>query len=88
MNQRQIIFVSALGASGRVTHRVEFGLAPSVIREQADALEPDLIVMGKHGQSEWEDTLFGSVTKHVIREAGCDVLVVSPERLKRSEHAA
>ena len=44
----------------------------------ADALEPDLIVMGKHGQSGWEDMLLGSVTKHVILDATCDVLVVGP----------
>ncbi|MDP2794532.1 MAG: universal stress protein [Sulfurisoma sp.] len=74
-------FVSGLeSGADRVSHSVEFGYAPSVIREKAETIEPDLIVMGKHGQSEWEDTLFGSVTKHVIREAGCDVLVVSPER--------
>jgi nucleotide-binding universal stress UspA family protein len=75
-------FVSALGADGRVSHLVEFGYAPTVIREQAEEIEPDLIVMGKHGQSELEDLLFGSVTKHVLREAGCDVLVVSPEGSK------
>lgn len=76
------LFVSALGADGRVSQRVEFGHAPSVIRDQANAIEPDLIVMGKHGQSEWEDMLLGSVTRHALREASCDVLVVSPERLK------
>ncbi|BAN35804.1 hypothetical protein SCD_n01993 [Sulfuricella denitrificans skB26] len=61
----------------RVSHTVEFGNAPGVIREKAETIAPDLIVMGKHGQSEWEDMLFGSVTKHVLSEAGCDVLVVS-----------
>lgn len=66
----------------RVTQLVEFGYALNVIREKTESIEPDLIVMGKHGQSEWEELLLGSVTKHVIREAGCDVLVASPERLK------
>jgi len=51
------------------------------IIEQEQECDCDLIVMGKHGQSEWEDMLFGSVTKHVIREAACDVMVVSAERL-------
>ena len=70
-------FVSASGASaGVVSPIVEFGYAPTVIREKADALESDLIVMGKHGQSGWEDLLLGSVTKHVILDASCDVLVV------------
>ena len=76
-NQAMRQFVSASGASaGVVSPIVEFGYAPTVIREKADALESDLIVMGKHGQSGWEDLLLGSVTKHVILDAGCDVLVV------------
>ncbi len=62
----------------RVSHRIEHGYAPAVILEQAQQLNPDLIVMGKHGQSGWEDALLGSVTKHVIHEAGCDVLVINP----------
>ena len=40
---------SALGADGRVSHIVEFGAAPSVIREQAEELEPDLLVMRRRG---------------------------------------
>ncbi len=73
-------FVSALEADDRVSHLVEFGYAPTVILEKAEILEPDLIAMGKHGQSGWEDLLPGSVTRQVVREAVCDVLVVSPEK--------
>ncbi len=73
-------FVSALEADDRVSHLVEFGYAPTVILEKAEILEPDLIVMGKHGQSAWEDLLPGSVIRQVVREADCDVLVVSPEK--------
>jgi CPA2 family monovalent cation:H+ antiporter-2 len=36
----------------------------------------DLIVMGKHGLHITEELLLGSVTKHVLAEAECDVLVV------------
>ncbi|MBZ0132781.1 MAG: universal stress protein [Rhodocyclaceae bacterium] len=46
------------------------------IRDLADDLRPDLIVMGKHGQSEIEELLLGSVTKHVLFESSCDMLVV------------
>ena len=78
-NQAMRQFISASGASaGMVSPIVEFGHAPTVIRAKADALESDLIVIGKHGQSGWEDMLLGSVTKHVILDAGCDVLVVGP----------
>lgn len=76
-NQAMRQFVSAAGASaGSVPPVVVLGYAPTVIREKSDVLEPDLIVMGKHGQSGWEDMLLGSVTKHVILDATCDVLVV------------
>lgn len=78
-NQAMRQFVAAAGASaGSVPPVVVLGYAPTVIRKKTDALEPDLIVMGKHGQSGWEDMLLGSVTKHVLLDAGCDVLVVSP----------
>ena len=71
-------FISALGGTAcSLSDIVEFGPASAVIRGKAELLEPDLIVMGKHGQSGWEDMLLGSVTKHVILDAGCDVLVVS-----------
>jgi nucleotide-binding universal stress UspA family protein len=33
--------------------------------------------MGKHGQGMLEELLLGSVTKHVLSEATCDVLVAS-----------
>ncbi len=39
----------------------------------------DLIVMGKHGKHLAEALLLGSVTKHVLAESQCDVLVI-PER--------
>ena len=85
-NQAMQQFVCAAGASaGRVSAIVEFGYAPTVIRAKADALEPDLIVIGKHGQSGWEDLLLGSVTKHVILDAGCDVLVVGPALARQNE---
>jgi universal stress protein E len=49
-----------------------------MIREKAQALDIDLIVIGKRGQTELDEALFGSVTKHVLYETPCDVLVVNP----------
>lgn len=70
-------FVSNLEASGiSVTGIVEQGAAFDVIRKQMEILEPDLVVMGKYGQSEKEEMLLGSVIKRVIQDAECDVLVV------------
>ncbi|RII77115.1 universal stress protein [Pseudomonas monteilii] len=45
------------------------------IAEQEQELECDLIVVGKQGTSALEELLVGSVTKHVLSESQCDVLV-------------
>ena len=62
--------------SERLSIAVEPGSAPAVIREQTEALQSDLIVMGKHGKSGLEDLLLGSIAKEVMQYAGCDVLMV------------
>ncbi|MDA1107364.1 MAG: universal stress protein [Proteobacteria bacterium] len=70
--------VSSCGVDqNRVSHIVEHGYPSAGILGKAEQIEADLIVMGRHGQSGWEAALLGSVTKHVIYEAGCDVLVVN-----------
>lgn len=38
----------------------------------------DLFVIGSHGHSGFRRFLLGSVTEHVVREARCPVMVVSP----------
>lgn len=43
--------------------------------QQELALDCDLVVLGKHGQSATEDLLLGSVTKHLLAEGSADVLV-------------
>jgi len=43
--------------------------------EQEQVQSADLIVMGKHGENLIEELLLGSVTKHVLIESQCDVLV-------------
>jgi nucleotide-binding universal stress UspA family protein len=55
---------------------LEPGAPADVILEKAQALEADLIIIGKHGRGGWEDMLIGGVTKQVIQYAPCDVLVV------------
>lgn len=45
------------------------------IIEQEQELNCDLIVMGKHGDNTLEELFLGSVTKHVLNESQCDVLV-------------
>lgn len=55
--------------------RMLHGHPAAGIRDLAEEMRPDLIVMGKHGQSELEELLLGSVTKHVLFETHCDMLV-------------
>ena len=62
----------------RVTSIIEYGHAPEMIREKTQSLDIDLVVIGKRGQTELDEALFGSVTKHVLYETPCDVLVVNP----------
>jgi len=45
------------------------------IIEQEQEQDCDLIVMGKHGESILEEWLLGSVTRHVLTESQCDVLL-------------
>ncbi len=49
--------------------------APLILAHEQE-FDADLIVIGKSGQSALEDLLIGSVTRHVLSDARCDVLVV------------
>jgi nucleotide-binding universal stress UspA family protein len=71
-------FMAGLDAGARqlpVSASVQFGYPPFVIQEYARTFSPDLIVIGKHGQSAVEDFLLGSVTRHTLDETTCDLLV-------------
>jgi|APThiThiocy_cv2_1041547.scaffolds.fasta_scaffold01609_5 nucleotide-binding universal stress UspA family protein len=70
-----------LGASlaPSVSHVIEWGTPAAVIHAAAESLNPDLIIVGKRGQSGGEDKLPGTVAKQVIRDAPCDVLITGVE---------
>ncbi|MEO8992238.1 MAG: universal stress protein [Nitrosospira sp.] len=79
--RKMLQLISGFDAPGdSLSQLIELGSAPTVIREKAEILESDLIVIGRHGQSAWEDMMLGSVTRRVIQEATCDVLVINQER--------
>jgi len=48
------------------------------IAAAAEAEAADLVVVGTRGRSSAERMLLGSVSDHVVRHAGCPVLVVRP----------
>lgn len=64
-------------SSLRLHQMVEHGDAARVILEQEEEMNPDLIVIGKRGQSIMGEFLLGSVARHVLSYARCDVLVVN-----------
>jgi nucleotide-binding universal stress UspA family protein len=69
-------FIERLQVPGRLVSRLFVHGAPTLhILEQEQLLDPDLIVMGKHGLSALEELLLGSVTQHVLAYSRCDVLV-------------
>ena len=64
------------GARMACTPLIVHGHPAAMLRGHAHSLQPDLLVVGKHGQSEVEELLLGSVTKHMLFETDCDLLVV------------
>ncbi len=64
------------GAEHRLLRAVEHGDAPGVILAREKMVSADLIVMGKRGQSMFEEMLLGSVTRHILADSKCDVLIV------------
>lgn len=59
-----------------VARIVQQGAPGRVLLEHAEQLGADLLVIGKHGESAFEEMVLGSVTRHVLSDARCDVLVV------------
>ena len=64
------------GINLAISTEVLFGSPESRIVETAEAIHPDLIVLGSHGYSRWERLLLGSVSDSVVHHAPCSVLIV------------
>lgn len=77
LEQLQTYAAAAGLAAENVSFRVLHGDASLSILTQEQELDCDLIIMGKHGQGVLEELLLGSVTKHILAESSCDVLVAS-----------
>jgi CPA2 family monovalent cation:H+ antiporter-2 len=74
--RRVLDLAAGLGEIGaRFRPQVEQGPAARGVLETADQLDADLIVMGRHGKSVAETFFIGSVTRHVLADARCDVLI-------------
>jgi nucleotide-binding universal stress UspA family protein len=68
-------FVERLGADTTLETSLVAGFPASAVLE-ATAIDVDLIAIGRHGGSEVEELLLGSVTRNVLYHASCDVLLV------------
>jgi nucleotide-binding universal stress UspA family protein len=68
---------SSVAASGLATETVVHDGDPSsVIVDEAEAWNADLIVLGSHGYTGFKKWLLGSVAQSVVSHAPCSVVVV------------
>ena len=85
---RAAAFHDALGAIRRLSETVsgdpelflpivERADTARLILQHQQGLDADLVVIGKRRQSATEALLLGSVTRHILANGACDVLVVS-----------
>ncbi|MGH8616991.1 MAG: universal stress protein [Burkholderiales bacterium] len=70
-----LILTSAKDRTGLVS-AVAHGNAPYLILKKQEELDADLIVMGCREQSALALYFLGSVSRHVLADASCDVLVI------------
>lgn len=69
-----------LEGAERIDTVADHGSAARVVLELADRVGADLVVMGKQGRATLPELFLGSVTRRVLAEAECDVLVTPPSR--------
>jgi nucleotide-binding universal stress UspA family protein len=70
-------FPPSVPVDWHVHHRPIADVAHSVA-DHADELEPDLIVMARHGHRHFMQLFFGSIPQQVIRQTPTPVLLVQP----------
>jgi universal stress protein A len=71
--------VAADWAEGvRIVTRFVEGLPPIAVKEVAEEVKADLVVMGTHGRTGITQLLYGSTAEGVVRGAPCPVLTVNP----------
>jgi nucleotide-binding universal stress UspA family protein len=72
-------------AASPIANEVQFHVHPRIgkpadeILQLAQEIGADLILIGTHGHTGLTRLMMGSVAEHVVREAGCAVLVARPK---------
>jgi nucleotide-binding universal stress UspA family protein len=70
-------FIQEVNTENRqVRSMVILGIPGPVVRDYAASTLSDLIVLGKHGKSRFEEMILGSVTRDTLDQTESDVLVV------------
>ncbi len=94
MQQRAGEYLKALAApleaaGVKVSCVTMLGKAEDVIVRYARENQIDLIAMATHGRGGLQNTLFGSVAQHILRESGLPMLLIRPSlaSLRRVERA-
>ncbi|MBL8452820.1 MAG: universal stress protein [Zoogloea sp.] len=79
--QRLHVLAAAAGLeAGQYSVLVPHGDPAQQVIAQEQEQDADLILVGKHGTELTEELLLGSVTKRILNESQCDVLVVPDPR--------
>lgn len=55
---------------------VRHGAPVTMIREEAERVQADYIIMGSHGHGKLYDFLVGSTASGVMKRAGCGIVIV------------
>lgn len=78
MERKMAAFIADadIDAADGVHATVRAGYAAAVLLEETQALDADLLVIGKHGASALDERVMGSITLNLMHHAACDVLMV------------
>jgi nucleotide-binding universal stress UspA family protein len=77
------------GAPGKVeAHVVEGASIVEMIRQYAEEVGADLIIMGTHGRTGLAHVFLGSVTERTLRSSPCPVLAVQATDQETASGAA
>ncbi len=82
--EREVLLLEVVRRARHAGADAEFliwsGEPQAAIAAAAEAEHADLLVVGSHGRAGMERSILGSVSDHLVRTAGCPVLVVrSPD---------
>lgn len=69
---------------GEIAQRVAEGDPRAEILHRIGVARPELVVLGTHGRGGFELLLVGSVAEGVVREAGCNSLIIPPDAALRA----